>query len=144
MSIAAQLDAELTTAGLPIEGVSIGDEADKSTWLVHFDGGSVTGEQVSAVDAIIAAFVAAPAPVYLQTAAIMRALDGSAHWAALQMAMADKGFAKLYHLLMVETTINAVDPETQAGWAAFVGGAAHFSVVVPSLASLVLSLATTE
>ena len=33
--IAARLDQVLRAAGLEIEGVSIGDTADKSTWKVH-------------------------------------------------------------------------------------------------------------
>ena len=35
-NIAAQLDAQIRSAGIPISGVSIGNSANKSTWYVQF------------------------------------------------------------------------------------------------------------
>lgn len=46
---------ELIAAVCPIQGVSIGDFADKGTWVIHFDP-SATAPQRAAADAVVAAF----------------------------------------------------------------------------------------
>lgn len=39
----------------PIAGVSIGDEADRSTWTIHYDG-EATPEQIAAAEAVVRDF----------------------------------------------------------------------------------------
>jgi hypothetical protein len=55
MSAAAKLDAALKSAGIPIEGISIGRWSDKATWRVDF-AVEPTKEQRDAAQAVIDAF----------------------------------------------------------------------------------------
>lgn len=49
------LDQQIKTAGIPIDGVSIGKRADKSTWRIDFKA-EATPEQRSQAAQIVAAF----------------------------------------------------------------------------------------
>lgn len=52
-AIATVLDRALKDAGVPIEGVSIGDETDRTTWTAHYQKGA-TDEQRKAGEALLA------------------------------------------------------------------------------------------
>jgi len=54
-NIAAQLDAQIRSAGIPISGVSIGDSQDKSTWYARFLD-TATPVQKAEAQAIIDAY----------------------------------------------------------------------------------------
>jgi len=57
MSLTAELlDQQLRAAGVPITGVSIGNDADKGTWHIRFEPG-VTPEQEATAAGIVAAYV---------------------------------------------------------------------------------------
>lgn len=55
MSIAARLDLALRAAGIPIIGVSIGDEADRATWRIQFEL-RATAQQRTDGAALVATF----------------------------------------------------------------------------------------
>lgn len=48
MNIAKRLDRALRAAGIPIVGVSIGTDADRASWIVHFGPGVTAAQQTQA------------------------------------------------------------------------------------------------
>ncbi len=54
--IASRLDQALRDAGIPISGVSIGDPANRRTWIVRY-APEATSEQIDAGTALVADFV---------------------------------------------------------------------------------------
>lgn len=64
---AGRLDQAMKTAGVPCEGVSVGDPTDRATWSVQFLP-AATAEQQALAAAIIAAIdIDDPAPVAVLT-----------------------------------------------------------------------------
>ncbi len=55
MNDASELDAAVRAACPPIDGVWMGDPADKATWGIWFRE-SATGDQRAAAEAVLAAF----------------------------------------------------------------------------------------
>ncbi len=53
--VETRLDRALRAAGIPIIGVSVGTEADRSTWVVQYDP-SATAQQKSDGAALVATF----------------------------------------------------------------------------------------
>jgi len=59
--IAQIVDEALKAAGIPIDGVSIGQKADRSTWSVHYGSGATKAQQVAG-DALLASVDVSPQP----------------------------------------------------------------------------------
>lgn len=72
-SIAALVDVALRTAGIPIVGVSLGDEGNRATWTVQFDASATAAQQTQA--ATILTTVAVDVAAQRTQAAIDRLQD---------------------------------------------------------------------
>jgi hypothetical protein len=55
MDISTALDHALRAAGIPITGVSIGHDTDKSTWVISYDAAATSQQRLDAA-ALLAAF----------------------------------------------------------------------------------------
>lgn len=71
MTLAARLDAAIRAAGVPIEGVTIGDEQNRATWRV------VPASKQAQAQPIIDAFVI-PTPAQVKDEAAIREIDAKA------------------------------------------------------------------
>lgn len=54
-AVATLLDGALKTAGIPIDGVSVKNQADRLTWVVRY-APNATKQQIADGDALVAAF----------------------------------------------------------------------------------------
>lgn len=71
--VAARLDAALKAAGLPILGVSIGDPANRSTWIVHPPDLQASAQPIiDAFDPDDASLIAAELDIEAQQTALPR------------------------------------------------------------------------
>jgi hypothetical protein len=79
-NIAALVDRALRTAGIPIEGVSIGDVATRATWVPQFTAAATPAQKATAATIISA--------VAVDTAAqgVQDQLDGQAQIDAIPIA----------------------------------------------------------
>jgi hypothetical protein len=96
-TVAERLDRALRGAGIPIDGVIVGDEGNRATWFVRYQI-SATVQHRASGDALVAAFdPTAQAAVDAETAARATAAAGSKDLLA---------------------TIALITSKTNAGWAA--------------------------
>lgn len=59
--VAGIVDRALRTAGVPIVGVSIGNLADRATWIVIFDPAATAGQRSTAATVLASVAIDAPA-----------------------------------------------------------------------------------
>jgi hypothetical protein len=96
MNVAAALDRSLRTAGIPIDGVSIGDPNDRPTWTITFAATATEAQRVEAAEMLAAFDPLDPAHVAEETDALavgladtgetragLRALCGTLLWQRL-------------------------------------------------------------
>lgn len=98
---------QLIAAVCPIYGISIGNEADKSTWIISF-APDATPEQQLAAQSVIDAFD--PNAVTIPDA-----------WNAAKNFMGGKGYGaqQLATLIMLNLVYGSMDLKIQAVWAWF-------------------------
>ena len=97
MDVATALDAKLRAANIPMDGVSIGKAADKTTWKVQFQS-TATNQQKTLAATIITNFGAADLidpPTELQKAqAVIIQLQSRLDALELNMLKLDPSFKK--------------------------------------------------
>ncbi len=102
ISISTGLDAALRTAGIPIAGVSIGNPADRQTWVVQFLPEATAPQQTQAAQ-IVAAF----------DVASLATVAADARWAADDSPLLE---AVLEHLSTMVAEIQATGTIQKGLW----------------------------
>ena len=89
--MAALVDRALRTAGIPIEGVSIGDPANRATWVPLFTAAATPAQKATAAALLLTIAVDAPAQAAADQQDAQAFVDGLPIWAkALALAIIDQ------------------------------------------------------
>ena len=91
INVASLVDHALRTAGIPIEGVSIGDPANRATWLVAFAAAATPAQKATAATLLTIVAVDAAAQAVQDQLDAQAQIDALPIWAkALALALVDQ------------------------------------------------------
>ena len=90
-SVAAIVDRALKAAGIPLDGVSIGDPANRATWTVQFPAAASAAQRTQAAALLLTIAIDAPALAAQDQLEAQAFVDSLPIWAkALSLAIIDQ------------------------------------------------------
>ena len=91
INVPTLVDGALRTAGIPIDGVSIGDPADRATWRVSFTASATPAHKATAAALLLSVAIDAAAQAVQDQRDAQAFLDAIPIWAkALVLALIDQ------------------------------------------------------
>lgn len=91
LTIASMVDRALRSAGVPIDGVAIGDPANRATWTVAFTAAATPAQKATAAALLLSVAIDAPAQATQDQLDAQAFIDTLPIWAkALALAIIDQ------------------------------------------------------